>query len=58
MVCTIACLAVAECFSKRADVVQQYGADSTPAGSGTPSAASGMSRRSGLAFRPHIPKRV
>jgi hypothetical protein len=58
MVCTIACLAVAECFSKRADVVQQYGADSTPAGSGTVPAASGMSRRSGLAFRPHLPKRV
>jgi hypothetical protein len=58
MVCTVACLAVAECFSKRADVVQQYGADSTPAGSGIASAASGMSRRSGLAFRPHIPKRV
>ena len=58
MVCTIACLAVAECFSKRADVVQQYGADSTPAGSGTLPAASGMSRRSDLAFRPHIPKRV
>jgi hypothetical protein len=58
MVCTIACLAVAECFSKRADVVQQYGADSTPAGSGTASATSGTSRRSGLAFRPHIPKRV
>jgi hypothetical protein len=58
MVCTIACLAVAECFSKRADVVQQYGADSTPAGSGTVAAASGMSRRSSLAFRPHIPKRV
>ena len=58
MVCTIACLAVAECFSKRADVVRQYGADSTPAGSGTVPAASGMSRRSGLAFRPHLPKRV
>ena len=58
MVCTIACLAVAECFSKRADIVQQYGADSTPTGSGTVSAASGMSRRSGLAFRPHMSKRV
>ena len=58
MVCTIACLAVAECFSKRADVVQQYGANSTSAGSGKLSAAGGMSQRSGLAFRPHIPKRI
>ena len=58
MVCTIACLAVAECLSKRADVVQQYGADSPSPRSGTLSAENGMSQSSGLAFRPHIPKRV
>lgn len=58
MVCTIACLAVAECFSKRADVVRQYGADSPATGSGTLAGANGMSRSSGLAFHPHVPKRV
>ena len=58
MVCTIACLAVAECFSQRADVVQQYGADSSTADTGTLTQANGMSQSSGLAFRPHIPKRA
>jgi len=58
MVCTIACLAIAECCSKRSDVVQQYGADSTSAGSGTLAAASGMSKTPRLVFRPHIPKRA
>ena len=51
VVCAIACLAVCELFSKRADVVQQYGANSTPVSAATISS-------SRFAFRRQIAKRI
>jgi hypothetical protein len=51
VVCTIACVAVYELCSKRADVVQQYGADPMPAGATTTSS-------SRFAFRRQIAKRI
>jgi hypothetical protein len=58
VVCTIACLAVCELFSERADVVQQYGADSTAVGAATSSPMDDLSHTSRLAFRRQIAKRI
>jgi len=50
VICTIACLAVAELFSQRADVVREYGARNIPVAAGV--------RASRFTFRRQIPKRI
>lgn len=58
VVCAIACLAVAELFSKRADVAQQYGAKPTPIGTANLSPVDDLSQEPRLAYRRQIPRRI
>ena len=58
VVCTIACLAVAELFSERADVVREYGATPIPVGAhGMPDVAH-EARPSRLSLRRPFAKRI
>jgi hypothetical protein len=58
VLCTIACLAVAELFSQRADVVREYGAKNIPVTPEGISAMGGEARPSRFTFRRQIPKRI
>jgi hypothetical protein len=58
VLCTIACLAVAELFSERAAIVQQYGAKATPVGASAFSKMDSVARKSSLTFPREIPKGI
>jgi hypothetical protein len=58
VVCAIACLAVAELFSGRAEVIREYGATSIPAGARGLSDIGREARPSRLSFRRPLAKRI
>jgi hypothetical protein len=58
ILCSIACLAVVELFSQRADVVRQYGAETAPLGAGVWSTMKDEDHKSRLLFRDGSPKRI
>jgi hypothetical protein len=58
VLCTIACLAIAELISERTSVVRQYGANPVPAGPHGLSEIGREAPRSGLTFRQQILKRI